>query len=88
MTDPIFFVSDGISSGKTWATYRRRKSGALRRVKSPALPQRDTKEEAEQDLARWLQKRQAEKARGSLRRGARELVMGGFGESDHKEQEQ
>jgi hypothetical protein len=52
-----FFVSDGISRGRTWATYRRRKSGSLQRVVSPALPLRGTREEAEQDLRKWLERR-------------------------------
>ncbi len=57
MPQPEFLVSDGISQGRAWATYRRRLSGSLQRVKSPALPLRPTREEAERDLARWLIKK-------------------------------
>jgi len=49
-----FVVSDGISKGEKWATYSRTQSGSLYRIVSPALPLRDTKEEAEGDLLRWL----------------------------------
>ncbi len=57
MPDPEFIISDGISGGRTWATYRRRSSGSLQRVKSPALPLRETREEAERDLLCWLARR-------------------------------
>lgn len=49
-----YFVSDGISHGETWMTCVRTPRGSLRRVVSPALPLRATREEAEQDLLRWL----------------------------------
>ncbi len=49
-----FIVSDGISSGQTWGTYRRKPSGALQRVVSKALPLRSTREEAQADLDAWL----------------------------------
>ena len=52
-----YFVSDGISGGRVWATYRRRPNGSLERVKSRRLPLRPTREEAEHDLAAWLAER-------------------------------
>ncbi len=58
MPEPEYFVSDGISAGATWATYRRRPTGSLQRVKSPALPLRESREEAERDLAAWLEAKQ------------------------------
>ncbi len=48
------FVSDGISDGRTYATYRRKPSGSLQRVRSPGLPERATRAEAELDLYGWL----------------------------------
>ncbi len=55
MAERELFVSDGISGGTSWATYRRGPSGSLQRVKSPALPLRATRQEAEHDLAVWLE---------------------------------
>ncbi len=49
-----FIVSDGLSKGKTWATYERKPNGVLRRVVSRYLPARKTREEAEADLDCWL----------------------------------
>lgn len=49
----ILFVHDGISSGKTWATYYRKPSGSLKRVASKDLPLRPTRAEAQSDLDRW-----------------------------------
>ena len=49
-----FCISDGVSKGQTWATYRRAPNGSLHRVKSPKLPPRPTREEAEADLRKWL----------------------------------
>jgi len=49
-----YIVSAGISGGEWWATYTRRPSGGLRRVKSPKLPLRATRAEAERDLCDWL----------------------------------
>ena len=46
----ILFVHDGISSGKTWATYYRHSPTRLRRVTSPALPLRETRGQAQVDL--------------------------------------
>ena len=44
------FVSDGISSGRSWGTFYRKPSGSLARVKSPKLPMRPTASEAQADL--------------------------------------
>lgn len=53
------FVSDGISGGRWWATYRRKPgTGSLQRFKSPALPCRPTREEAERDLAAYLARKE------------------------------
>ncbi|GEM_PF-3175923 len=59
-----FFVSDGLSKGKQWGTFRRRKKkertvaggvyvGSLQRICSPALTMADTKAEATKKLNRW-----------------------------------
>jgi hypothetical protein len=53
--DERYFVSRGIGADSgPWMTFTRRESGALRRVSSPRLPMRETREEAELDLDRWL----------------------------------
>ena len=49
------FVSDGISNGRWWATFRRTGTGSLARVVNRWLPERDTREEAEADLRRYLE---------------------------------
>lgn len=49
------FVHDGISNGRSWGTYRRMPTGSLERVVSARLPLRDTREEAEADLRRYLE---------------------------------
>jgi hypothetical protein len=54
-----WFISDGSSQGKTWATYRHR-GGRPRRVTSPSLPTRPTRFEAERDLAVYLCQRRGE----------------------------
>jgi ParB/RepB/Spo0J family partition protein len=51
------FVSDGISQGKSWATYWRKASGSLARLRSPNLPERVTREEAQDDLDTWAEAR-------------------------------
>ena len=56
MSDELI-ISDGLSNGATWATYRRTDKGALHRVKSPKLPLREHREDAVHDLARWLAER-------------------------------
>lgn len=51
-------VSDGISNGKTWATYQRKPSGSLRRVCSKHLPLRNSRDEAEKDLKVYIARHQ------------------------------
>ncbi len=48
------FISDGISNGGSWGTYRHKANGSLKRVVSCHLPLRDSKPAAENDLANWL----------------------------------
>lgn len=48
------FVSDGISQGTSWGTFFRTASGSLKRLTSPRLPMRPTKEEAQRDLDAWV----------------------------------
>ena len=60
-------VSDGLSGGRAWATYRRKPNGSLARVKSPRLPLRATREEAEHDLDLWLSNRVYDGAFARLR---------------------
>lgn len=50
------FVHDGISSGKTWGTYYRKSPTHLRRVVSPALRLRETREQAQADLDAYAKK--------------------------------
>jgi hypothetical protein len=49
---PELFVSSGLG-GDSWATYRRRPTGSLERVKSPKLPLRTTEREALLDLKEY-----------------------------------
>ncbi len=60
-TDELI-VSTGIG-GDGWATYRRAKNGSLHRVKSPRLPVRATKREAQEDLYDWLHQQLNQKGR-------------------------
>ena len=53
------FVHYGISGGQWFATFTRRHTGSLRRICSKDLPIRKTREEAEADLAKWLERRAA-----------------------------
>lgn len=61
----VLFVTAGISRGiipelRRWFTCYMHRGGAewgLRRFKSPALPYRDTREEAQADLDRYAKKR-------------------------------
>ena len=46
----LLFVSAGISDGTIWGTYYQKPTGSLRRVCSPSLPLRPSRETAEQDL--------------------------------------
>lgn len=62
-----FFVSDGISQGRQWGTFRRKKKGkrrageicvgSLQRVCSPALPMVNTRSEAQRMLNAWAIKK-------------------------------
>lgn len=45
------FVHSGISGGRTWSTYWRSSKGSLKRLKT--MPVRETREEAERDLAEY-----------------------------------
>lgn len=51
------FVSDGISGGRQWGTFRRKPSGSLQRVKSPMLPMRTSRARAQVDLDAWAASR-------------------------------
>lgn len=56
--DAHVFVSSGISGGSVWMTVRRKKASAgTHRLKSPALPLRDTREEAQRDLEAFAAKK-------------------------------
>lgn len=47
----LVFVSSGISKGDKWMTVRQKKpTSGTHRIKSPKLPVRDTREEAQLDL--------------------------------------
>jgi len=52
----ILFVSDGISGGRSWATYYRKPSGSLARLKTPRLPLRASRAEAQADLDEYAQR--------------------------------
>jgi hypothetical protein len=52
----VLFVSDGLARGKYWFTAWRTPRGGTRRYKSPALPVRESKEQAEADLAAYAEK--------------------------------
>ena len=45
----IILVVEGLLKGK-WMSMRRSNNGGLHRIKSPALPIRDSREEAQADL--------------------------------------
>ena len=62
-TGEEYVISDGISEGRSWGTYTRRPNGSLKRVVSPKVPVRASREEAEADLKRWLGLSAAEPAR-------------------------
>lgn len=54
----LVFVSSGISGGTVWMSVRRKKPAAgTHRIKSPRLPLRDTREEAQKDLDAYAQSR-------------------------------
>lgn len=49
------FVTDGFSEGRTWFTAYKAPTGSTRRYKSPALPCRRTREEAQANLDKYAQ---------------------------------
>ncbi len=49
-------ISDGLTRGRKWGTYRQGPKGDLHRVVSPYLPLRETRQEALGDLRAWLNK--------------------------------
>jgi hypothetical protein len=51
VTGRILFVDTGI--GTKWSTYYRKGSGSLKRFVTKHLPNRDTMQDAEIDLAAW-----------------------------------
>ena len=53
----IYEINEGLSRGKTWGTYERKPNGALRRIVSPRLPLRATREEALEDFWVWIGQR-------------------------------
>gem|GEM_PF-3917795 len=50
------FISESLSSG-TFGAFRQSSSGGLHRVKSPAMPMVDTKEEAQRNLDAWAKEK-------------------------------
>ncbi|WP_243124387.1 hypothetical protein [Clostridium sp. AWRP] len=48
------FVSTGL--GSKYGTFRKSKNGGLHRVKSPAMPMVESREEAEKNLKTWAEK--------------------------------
>ena len=53
------FVHTGISGGDTvyWASYRRKPTGNLQRIKTKFLPLREDKKTAQADLDRYAKKK-------------------------------
>jgi ParB/RepB/Spo0J family partition protein len=74
------FVSDGISGGRTWGTYRRKPTGSLERVTSSALPLRPTRDRAQRDLddragrKSWRVADEPEQAKGEEHRMSRHVA--------------
>jgi len=56
-TGRLFFVCDGISGGKTWATYYFKPTGSLKRLVSPALPVCLNAHDAQARLDKWARRR-------------------------------
>lgn len=52
----VFVVSQGIGSDGPWMVFEKKPNGSLRRITSRYLPERKTKEEAEEDLKKWLKR--------------------------------
>lgn len=55
MSYRTIFVSDGISQGKSWGTFFWTATGSIKRLTSPKLPMRPTKEQAQADLDDFVQ---------------------------------
>lgn len=55
----IYFVGTGLSGGIDWMTLRKKGTAKMgsHRVKSPNLPIRKTKEEAQNDLDKWAKEK-------------------------------
>ena len=53
----VLFTSSGISQGKHFCTLERTATNSLRRIKSPALPERKKQADAEANLAAYAKKR-------------------------------
>ena len=51
----IILVAEGLQKGK-WMSMRRSNNGGMHRIKSPALPIRDSREEAQADLDAYAKK--------------------------------
>lgn len=51
------YVTDGFSEGRTWFTAYKAPTGSTRRYKSPDLPCRRTREEAQADLDSYARKK-------------------------------
>ena len=59
--DRIVFLSQGIGDIE-WGSFHRKHTGSLCRIKSPALPMRPTRDEAERDLTGYASKKGWKKA--------------------------
>lgn len=58
----IIFVSDGISGSRAWFTCFRKSSGSLKRVVTPALPERWNRDDAQADLDAFAQTHRLDEA--------------------------
>lgn len=56
LEDRVLFVC-GITSSQTWFTGYRKPSGGVRRFRSPSLPVRTSRDEAQADLERFARER-------------------------------
>lgn len=61
----VYFVGDGISMGTSWMTLKTKDRISTHRVKSPYLPVRKTRGEAQHDLDAWA-KAHALRLHGSM----------------------
>jgi hypothetical protein len=51
--DRVIFISDGISDGRQFGTFYRKRNGSLKRFVSPHLPMRKKKCDAQIDLDKY-----------------------------------